>query len=76
MKYTQLYYTDIQHIVYISYNILQIPKDKCKANAFYMFCAGAFRAVAAHEKRFDSTVRPRLPQKRTPAAGYIPVISP
>ena len=39
---------------------------------FYMFCAGAFRAVAAHEKRFDSTVRPRLPQKRTPAAGYIP----
>lgn len=57
MKYTQLYYTDIQHIVYISYNIFQIPKDKCKANAFYMFCAGAFRAVAAHEKRFDSTVR-------------------
>ena len=40
---------------------------------FYMFCAGAFRAVAAHGNRFDSTVRPRLPQKRTPAAGYIPV---
>lgn len=28
MRYTQLYYTDMQHIAYISYNIYQISISK------------------------------------------------
>ncbi len=42
MRYTQLYYTDIQHIAYISYNIFQISTSKIKDSAFYMCVPALF----------------------------------
>jgi hypothetical protein len=43
---------------------------------FYMFCAGAFRAVTAHENRFDRPPARDFRKKERRQPDISPVISP